>query len=113
MLDNIQRTTTARPRTGLLFLAVVIGHVILISSQVQSREGVTVLEGVTFGAFARLQEGTARAIKSVRNVWDGYLYLRGVRTENADLRGRVADLEIRLQEQRALAERSSRLQSLP
>ena len=112
MLDNIQRTTTARPRTGLLFLAVVVGHVILISSQVQSRSGVPVLEGVTFGAFARLQESTAGAIKAVRNVWGSYVYLRGVRAENADLRGRVADLEIRLQEQRALAERSSRLQSL-
>ena len=73
MLDNIQRTTTARPRTGLLFLAVVVGHVILISSQVQSRSGVPVLEGVTFGAFARLQEGTAGAIKSVRNVWGSYV----------------------------------------
>ena len=112
MLDNIQRTTTARPRTGLLFLAVVVGHVILISSQVQSRSGVPVLESVTFGAFARLQEGTAGAVKSVRNVWGSYVYLRGVRAENAELRGRVADLEIRLQEQRALAERSSRLQSL-
>ena len=66
---------------------------ILISSQVQSRSGVPVLEGVTFGAFARLQEGTAGAIKSVRNVWGSYVYLRGVRAENAELRGRVADLE--------------------
>jgi rod shape-determining protein MreC len=112
VLDNIQRTTTARPRTGLLFLAVVVGHVILISSQVQSRSGVPVLESVTFGAFARLQESTAGAIKAVRNVWGSYVYLRGARAENAELRGRVADLEIRLQEQRALAERSSRLQSL-
>jgi rod shape-determining protein MreC len=112
VLDNIQRTTTARPRTGLLLLAVVVGHVILISSQVQSRSGVPVLESVTFGAFARLQGGTAGAIKSVRNVWGSYVYLRGARAENAELRGRVADLEIRLQEQRALAERSSRLQSL-
>jgi rod shape-determining protein MreC len=112
VLDNIQRTTTARPRTGLLFLAVVVGHVILISSQVQSRSGVPVLEGVTFGAFARLQESTAGAIKSVRNVWGSYVDLRGARAENAELRGRVTDLEIRLQEQRALAERSSRLQAL-
>ena len=77
MLDNIQRTTTARPRTGLLFLAVVVGHVLLISSQVQSRSGVPVLEGVTFGAFARLQEGTASVIRSVRNVWGSYIYQIG------------------------------------
>jgi rod shape-determining protein MreC len=112
VLDNIQRTTTARPRTGLLFLAVVVGHVILISSQVQSRSGVPVLEGVTFGAFARLQQATAGAIKAVRNTWGNYFYLRGVRAENDQLRARVADLEIRLQEQRALAERSERLQAM-
>jgi rod shape-determining protein MreC len=112
VLDNLQRTTTTRPRTGLLFLAVVVGHVILISAQVQSRTGVPVLEGVTFGAFARLQGGTAGGVKAARSFWGNYVDLRGVRAENADLRSRVADLEIRLQEQRALAERSGRLQSL-
>jgi rod shape-determining protein MreC len=111
-LDNIQRTSPARPRTGLLFLAVVVGHVILISSQVQSRSGVPVLEGVTFGAFARVQQGTAGAVRSVRNVWGSYVYLRGVRAENESLRSRVSELEIRLQEQRALAMRSDRLQAL-
>ena len=112
MLDNIQRTSTARPRTGLLFLAVVVGHVILISSQVQSRTGVPVLEGVTFGAFARVQQGTASAVRAVRNSWGNYVYLRGARAENEALRGRVAELEIRLQEQRTLALRSERLQAL-
>jgi rod shape-determining protein MreC len=112
LLDNLQRPTAARPRTGLLFLAVVIGHVILISSQVQSRSGVPVLEGVTFGAFARVQEGTSHAFKSVRNLWGNYVDLRGARAENAQLRSRVADLEVRLQEQRALAQRSGQLQAL-
>ena len=112
MLENIQRPTATRPRTGLLFLAVVVGHVILISSQVQSRSGVPVLEGVTFGAFARVQQGTSHAFKSVRNVWSNYVDLRGARAENDQLRSRVADLEVRLQEQRALAERSGQLQAL-
>jgi rod shape-determining protein MreC len=112
LLDNLQRTTTARPRTGLLFLAVVVGHVILISAQVQSRSGVPVLEGVTFGAFARVQQGTSHAVKSVLNFWGNYVDLRGARAENAVLRGRVADLEVRLQEQRALAQRSGQLQAL-
>jgi rod shape-determining protein MreC len=112
VLDNLQRTPAARPRTGLLFLAVVVGHIILISSQVQSRSGVPVLEGVTFGAFARVQQGTSHAFKSVRNVWGNYVDLRGARAENEMLRSRVADLEVRLQEQRALAQRSGQLQAL-
>jgi rod shape-determining protein MreC len=103
---------SGRPRTGWLFLAVVVGHVILISSQVQSRAGVPVLEGVTFGAFARVQQGTAAVVRGVRNIWGSYFYLRGVRAENEVLRSRVAELEIRLQEQRNLAQRADRLQAL-
>jgi rod shape-determining protein MreC len=113
VLDNIQRTTTgARPRTGLLFLAVVVGHVILISTQVQSRSGVPVLESVTFGAFARVQQGTAGVVRGLHDTWFNYAYLRGARTENEDLRRRVAELEVRLQEQRTLAQKSERLQAL-
>jgi rod shape-determining protein MreC len=113
VLDNIQRTTTgARPRTGLLFLAVVVGHVILISTQVQSRSGVPVLESVTFGAFARVQQGTSGVVRGLRDTWSNYAYLRGARTENEDLRRRVAELEVRLQEQRTLAQKSERLQAL-
>ena len=113
MLDNIQRTTTgARPRIGLLFLAVVVGHVILISTQVQSRSGVPVLESVTFGAFARVQQGTAGVVRGVLDTWSNYAYLRGARMENEELHRRVAELEVRLQEQRTLAQKSERLQAL-
>ena len=97
---------------GWLFVAVVVGHVILISSQVQSRVGVPVLEAVTFGAFARVQAGTAGAVKAVRNTWSSYVYLRGVRAENESLRAQVAALETRLQEQREQALRADRLQAL-
>lgn len=113
MLDNLQRASTgARPRIGLLFLAVIVGHVILISTQVQSRSGVPVLEAVTFGAFARVQQGMAGVVRAVRDTWVNYAYLRGARAENETLKTRVAELEVRLQEQRALAQKSERLQAL-
>ena len=112
MLDNIQRPTGTRPRIGLLFLAVIIGHVILISTQVQSRAGVPVLEAVTFGLFARLQQGAVRGVRSVGDSWGNYVDLRGVRSENESLRSRVAELEIRLQEQRTVAQQAERLQAL-
>jgi rod shape-determining protein MreC len=101
-----------RQRTGYLFLAVTVGHVILISAQVQSKSGVRVLEAVTLGAFARVQEGTATAIQGVRSAWGNYVGLRGVRAENEQLRDQVAELEVRLQEQRALAARTAKLQEL-
>lgn len=101
-----------RKRTGYLLLAIMVGHVILISAQVQSKSGVRVLEAVAFGAFSRVQLGAAGIVSGVRNAWGSYVGLRGVRSENEALRARLAELEVRLQEQRALAARSARLQAL-
>ena len=51
---ELQGTQPLRQRTGVLFVLVLVGHLILISAQVQSRSGVPVLEAVTFGRlFAR------------------------------------------------------------
>ena len=101
-----------RQRTGYLFLAVMLGHLILISAQVQSRSGVPMLETVTFGFFSYVQRGTSAVIDGVRGGWGNYVDLRRVRTDNDALRQQVADLEVRLQEQRALAARTVRLQEL-
>lgn len=101
-----------RLRTGYLLLAIMIGHVILISSQVQSKSGVRVLDAVAFAVFSRIQNGAAAIVGSTRNVWGSYVGLRGARTENETLRARVAELEVRLQEQRALAARTVKLQEL-
>jgi rod shape-determining protein MreC len=101
-----------RRRTGVLLFVVTMAHIFLISVQVQSKSGVPVLQAVTFGVFSRVQGGTASVIHGVRNFWGNYVGLRGVRVENEALRKQVADLEIRLQQQRALAARSTRLQEL-
>jgi len=100
-----------RQRTGILFGAVMIGHLILISAQVQSRAGVPVLEGVTFGVFSRVQGGAAGLFRGVADTWNSYFALRGVRAENEALRQQIAGLEVRLQEQRAQASRADRLQA--
>src|SRR4029079_7411015 len=101
-----------RKRTGVLFGVVMVAQVILVSAQVQSRSGVRVLSLVTFEVFSRIERATFGAISGTRGVWDNYFALRGVRAENESLRRQVADLEIRLQEQRALAARSEKLQAL-
>ena len=101
-----------RQRTGYLFLGVMLGHLILISAQVQSKTGVPVLESVTFGVFSRVQQATASVVNAVRGGWGNYVDLRDVRGQNESLRRQLAELEVRLQEQRALAERAGRLQQL-
>jgi rod shape-determining protein MreC len=101
-----------RRRTGVLFGAAMLAQIILVSAQVQSRSGVRVLSLVTFEVFSRIERAAFGAVSGTRGVWQGYFALRGVRTENEALRRQVADLEVRLQEQRALAARSQKLQEL-
>jgi rod shape-determining protein MreC len=101
-----------RRRTGVLLFVVTLGHIFLISVQVQSKSGVPMLEAVTFGVFARVQGGASAVIHGVRDFWGNYVGLRGVRAENEHLRNRVAELEVQLQGQQALAARSVRLQEL-
>jgi rod shape-determining protein MreC len=101
-----------RERAGYLFLAVVLGHIILISLQVNSKTGVPVLESVTFGLFAEVQRTVSTGVSGFRRLWGGYVGLRHLKVENEELRQRMAQLEIELQQQRALADRSRGLESL-
>ena len=101
-----------RRRTGVIFIAAIVTQVLLVSVQVQTREGVRVLEAVSFGAFARVQGVTSAAVRGVRDVWSNYAELRGAREENEALKQRLDELEVKLNEQRALAARTTKLQEL-
>jgi rod shape-determining protein MreC len=104
--------TDFRQRTAMLFIAVVLGHIILISAQVNSRAGVPLLEVVTFGAFAEVQRGAAGFTGSLRDAWSGYGNLRGVRAENDELKRQLGALQVQFQQERARAERARQLEQL-
>ncbi len=95
-----------RQRTGYLFMAVMLGHVILISAQVNTRRGVPVLQVLTFGVFAEVQRGSSAIFSTFRDGWSNYVSLRDVRAENEQLKQQLAEAQMKLQEQRALADRS-------
>ena len=101
-----------RQRAGYLFIAVTVGHIVLISAQVNTDRGVPVLEAVTFGLFAEIQRGVSSVIGGVRTSWGDYLALQTVRSENERLRQEVARMQIALQEERALAQQSRTLEQL-
>ncbi|MGE3886526.1 MAG: rod shape-determining protein MreC [Vicinamibacterales bacterium] len=99
-------------RPGLLLGAAVVLHVVIISAQVNTASGLPVLQVVTFGAFAELQRMVTSGVTGVQGLWSGYVDLRGVRDENASLRQQLQALQIRLQEERALAQRAEDLRQL-
>ena len=73
-------------RTLVLLVVICLGHVLLISAQVQSRSGLPVIEAVAFGAFARVQAVTAGVADGVSGLWTNYFALRGAARENEQLR---------------------------
>ena len=101
-----------RQRTGYLFIALTIGHIVLISAQVNTTRGVPMLEAVTFGVFAEVQRIASSGIGGLRASWTDYVALQEVRTENERLRAEVAQLQVRLQQERALAQRARSLEQL-
>src|SRR4051794_31802287 len=101
-----------RQRAGFLFVAVILGHVILISAQVNAKTGVPMLEVVTVGVFAEVQRGASSFISGIRHVWDGYVGVRGAYSENESLKRQLADAQVQIQQQRALADRSLSLERL-
>jgi rod shape-determining protein MreC len=101
-----------RQHSGYLFGAVILGHVILISAQVNSRTGVPLLEKVTFGTFAEVQRVVSAGVSGVRHVWSGYIGLRGVKAENDTLKRELAATQVAAQEQRALADRTRGMERL-
>ena len=101
-----------RLRAGYLFLAVVIAHIVLISAQVNAKTGVPILETVTFGAFAEVQRATSSVLNGFRGAWTGYIALRNVRSENEALRRELANAQVEVQRQRALADRTRSLETI-
>jgi len=101
-----------RQRTGYLFLGVMVGHLILISAQVPSRSGPRLLQAVALTVFGELQRATTAVTGTVAGIWSGYFDLRRVRTENEDLRRRMADLNVEMLEERARAQRAAGLERL-
>jgi rod shape-determining protein MreC len=104
--------TDFRQRTAVLFIAVMLGQILLISAQVNSKTGVPLLEVVTFGAFAEVQRFVAGGTSSVREAWNGYVNLRGVRGENERLKRELGELQVQFQQERAKAERTRQLERL-
>jgi rod shape-determining protein MreC len=101
----------ARRRTGPLLVTALLAHLLLVSTQVD-RGGVTVFERMVFAVMGEVQRVTAWGAGGVAGTWSRYVALHRAQRENERLRAEVAQLEVRLQEQRALALRGARLESL-
>jgi rod shape-determining protein MreC len=101
-----------RQRPGALLAAAILLHVVLISVQVNTASGLPLAQAVTFGAFSEVQRASMAVVDGVRGVWTGYVALQQVQADNASLKQEVQTLQVRLQEERAVAQRTDNLRQL-
>jgi len=101
-----------KQRPGTVLGVAVVLHLVLISVQVNTATGIPIFRALTFGTFSEVQRMITGAVTGVEELWSGYFALRGVNDENAALRQQLQDLQIKLQEERALAQRTEDLRQL-
>lgn len=101
-----------RQRPGMLLGAAITLHVVLISAQVNTASGLPALQVIAFGSFSEVQRGTMAIVDGVSGVWDGYVALQEVQAENTVLKQDLERLQVRLQEERAEAQRTDNLRQL-
>ena len=102
-----------RQRGRYVVLLVLLGHVVLISAQVDVHQtGSSSLEVVAFGAFSEVQSLVSSGVNGFQRFWRRYVALRNVEVENALLRNQLSELTLRLQQERSLTSRTESLQRL-
>jgi rod shape-determining protein MreC len=99
-------------RSRLLLAGLVIAHLIVISGQVETHSGRTLLAQALFGALAPFQRAAGAVVDSLQGAWAGYLDLRGAHEESVRLREQVARLEMLLLEKQQQALEAERLRGL-
>jgi rod shape-determining protein MreC len=90
-------------RARSLLVAVVLGHVLLISAQVASPAGPSLLRIAVVSVVTGIQEASWLVAGAIHGVWDGYAALRRVHEDNARLTQENTDLRVQLQQARANA----------
>ncbi len=99
-------------RSRLLLAGLVVGHLLVISRQIDARGGVSLLEQTLFAALHPFQLVASRSVAGASTAWRGFVDLRGVREQNRRLQDELATLRGELQHRSVQAEESQRLRAL-
>ncbi|MCC6161998.1 MAG: rod shape-determining protein MreC [Acidobacteria bacterium] len=99
-------------RTGYLLVAALLGHLLLISTQVSSQQGASVLETTIFGALSRVQAFTGWLTHGVTGAWGNYVALRRHSARADALQLQVDRMGVELQHANAQARRTEQLEQL-
>jgi rod shape-determining protein MreC len=103
-------------KSRFLLAGLVLGHLVIISQQVQveggSGGGARLLEHTVFRFLSPFQRLAGGAVAGVAGTWHGYVDLRRVHAESQDLHERVRVLETDLLEAREQVREAERLREI-
>lgn len=99
-------------RSRLLLGALVIVHLVVISRQVDTGGGLSLLEKTVLAVLHPFQIAVARSMGGLSSVWNDWLDLRSVHAENQRLRASLVALDAQLQERQHAALEAQRLRAL-
>lgn len=99
-------------RSRFLLGALVLAHLVVISSQVERGKGPSLLEQTIFRTLSPLQSAVGALVRVTGGTWSAYLGLRGVHAENQQLRERTRALEMELQQKQEQVREAFRLREM-
>jgi len=101
---------STRRRTLALLVVLSLGHVLLISAQVQTRSGLPLVEDAAFRTFAWIHRTAGGLAGGLLSIWTGWVALHDVERENEQLQVRIAELEARVMGLEAIARSTASLE---
>jgi rod shape-determining protein MreC len=99
-------------KSRFLLVGLVLTHLAVISHQVDSGTGVSVLQRVVFAVVAPIEGAFAAVFRGTASAWRGWVDLRQVHRRNERLEQQVRYLETLLQERQHQARESGRLREV-
>jgi rod shape-determining protein MreC len=99
-------------KSRFLLGGLVLGHLVIISQQVEGGSGARLLEQTVFAFLSPFQRLVGGAVAGVSGTWRGYVDLRRIHAENQELQERVRLLEMSLQEKQEQVREAERLREI-
>jgi rod shape-determining protein MreC len=99
-------------RSRMLLAGMIVLHLVLVSRQVDTPGGGTLLDSVVFTLLSPVQSLVGWGVRGVREGWGGYIALWGEHRENERLRERLGYLDALLQRRQGKVAEVERLRGL-
>lgn len=99
-------------KSRFLLAGLVLGHLVLISQQVEGGRGTGLLERAIFAFLSPFQRLVGGGVAGVSGTWRGYVDLRRVHSDNAALLERVRVLEMEMQQAQEQVREAERLRDI-